>query len=197
MRLTLLLCWLSLPLGVAAWHYGPGQDRVKHDAAGSFILAAEKALAAKDQDAAIEAYESALAALPEGSVTESRQLRLAAARTRMQGSYLSRAHDDLDALLKEVTADKTADPSLVSSVREATAQSRYYMTWLMRLEGVSEEEWEPEAEAARQHFKQLADEASLRGEKSAATARQADLENAIKLARMDLTELQGLPLPNQ
>ncbi len=63
----------------------------------------------------------------------------------------------------------------------------------MRLEGAPREEWEPRIESARQTFKQLAGDASGAARQEA----QEDLESAIRLARMDLSELQGLPLPSQ
>jgi hypothetical protein len=64
------------------------------------------------------------------------------------------------------------------------------MTWLMRLEGLPQEEWEPEIESARQHFRQLAEKGTGGKERY-----QEKLESAIRLARMDLTDLQGQPLP--
>ena len=71
------------------------------------------------------------------------------------------------------------------------------LTWLMRLEGLGREAWEPEIEAARQNFKLLAEQAEKSGDRVAAQMRKEDLESAIRLARMDLSELQGLPLPSQ
>ena len=64
----------------------------------------------------------------------------------------------------------------------------------MRLEGVSRAEWEPEIEAARQHYALLENGAGSVADKG---RYQYDLASAIRLARMDLTELQGLPLPSQ
>jgi hypothetical protein len=67
----------------------------------------------------------------------------------------------------------------------------------MRLEGLGRDEWEPEAEAARQTYKLLAEDAARRGDPAAAARHREDLEASVRLARMDLSELQGLPLPSQ
>jgi hypothetical protein len=77
------------------------------------------------------------------------------------------------------------------------ANAQYYMTWLMRLEGLGRDAWEPEIESARQTYKLLAEQAEQRGDTPAAKTHQEDLESAIRLARLDLSELQGLPLPSQ
>ena len=71
------------------------------------------------------------------------------------------------------------------------------MTWLMRLEGKPREKWEPEIDSARATFKLLAAEATKRKDQKAAKRNLEDLEASIKLARMDLGELQGLPIPSQ
>ena len=83
---------------------------------------------------------------------------------------------------------------LLTEARSTLANSQYYMTWLMRLEGYGQEVWEPEIEAARQTYKLLAEQAADPKERQ---RHQEDLEAAVRLARMDLGELQGLPLPSQ
>jgi hypothetical protein len=64
----------------------------------------------------------------------------------------------------------------------------------MRLEGAAREEWTAEAENARQHFRLLSEE-HLKTEPALAKVHQENLEATIRLARMDLSELQGMPLP--
>ena len=71
------------------------------------------------------------------------------------------------------------------------------MTWLMRLEGQPEETWMPEIEAARQHYAQLTKDAEKLGDDKLMKTSLEDLESSIRLARMDLSELQALPLPSQ
>ena len=67
----------------------------------------------------------------------------------------------------------------------------------MRLEGKSKSQWEPEIESARQTFRMLAEDAKKAGNNDAAEQNQKDLESSVRLARMDLSDLQGLPLPSQ
>ena len=50
---------------------------------------------------------------------------------------------------------------LLADARGALANAQYYTTWLMRLEGLPREEWQPEIEASRQNYKLLAERAEL------------------------------------
>jgi hypothetical protein len=85
----------------------------------------------------------------------------------------------------------------LADARASLANAQYYMTWLMRLEGLSRDVWEPEIEAARQTYRLLADQATAGGDDQAAKSQRENLEASIRLARMELSELQGLPLPSQ
>lgn len=197
MKLILITLWLAVPLAVAAYHYGPGQELVKGDAAASHLATATKAAAEGNHQAAIEAYDSVLTALPTGAVAEARQVRLARAKERLPSGQLPEAHDELEALFTELSGDASADPELKRETQTALASAKYYLAWLMRLEGGAEEEWRPEIEASRQHFRHLAEEAQAVGHTTLVTTQRENLESAIRLGRMDLTELQGLPLPKQ
>jgi len=197
MKLILITLWLAVPLAVAAYHFGPGQELVKGDTAAKHLAAAAKAAVEGDHAAAIEAYDSVLTALPAEAVAEARQVRLARAKERLPSGQLPEAHDELEALFAELTADTAADPELKRETQTALASAKYYLAWLMRLEGGAEEEWRPEVEAARQHFRHLAEEAQAAGQTTLVTTQRENLESAIRLGRMDLTDLQGLPLPKQ
>ena len=197
MKLLLISFWLAVPLAVAAYHFGPGQDRLKNDEAAEHIAAAAKAASTDDHTAAIKAYDAALAELPTAAVAEQRQLRLARAKERLLGGQLPTAHDELDALFTELSKDATADRLLKRETQTALGMAKYYLTWLIRLEGGAEDQWRPEIEASRQHFRHLAEEAQAGGQTAVLATQRENLESAIKLARMDLTELQGLPIPKQ
>jgi hypothetical protein len=67
----------------------------------------------------------------------------------------------------------------------------------MRLEGAPREEWEPEIEASRQNYKLLAEDKSLSRDGELVSLAAENLESAIRLERMSLSDLQGLPLPSQ
>jgi hypothetical protein len=197
MRIVLLVGWLMLPVAVAAYHYGPGQEQLLLDDTAGNLAAADRAVAAKDYAAAVEKYDEALRLLPAGRTGEARRIRLERAKAQMLAKKLPEAHEDLKALVEELRADKAADSKLLTEAQTALASSRYYMTWLMRLEGMPRDLWEPEIEAARQTYRMLAEQADNQGDAACADERRHDVESAIRLARMDLSELQGLPLPSQ
>lgn len=216
MRKLLLFAWLLLPVAAGAYHFGPGQvdlraDRAADSAREADALAKEaRRIASLDGDeaargtwaAAVEAYESALAALPPGRDAEGRVLRLELAKARMFVSELPEAHRDLTSLVEELESDRLdtlpdSDAALLSEARAALANAQYYRTWLMRLEGAPREEWEPEIEASRQNYRLAAEDAAQRGDVEVAKLAEQDLEASVRLARMDLADLQGLPLPSQ
>jgi hypothetical protein len=64
----------------------------------------------------------------------------------------------------------------------------------MRLEGLDRTVWEPEIEAARQNWRLLAEQATTDKDK---LLHQEDLEAAVRLARLEIEDLQGLPLPSE
>lgn len=197
-RILLLTGWLLLGVAGAVAHwYGPGVGRTKLDQVALHVAAAEKSAAEKDYDTTIDEYDAALKALPEGHLDAARKIRLEKAKAQMLNKQLPEAHGDLRAMVDELAADPQADPALLAEARSAQANSQYYMTWLMRLEGQGREVWEPEAESARQNYKMLAEDAAKKGDAPAVRKHQEDLEASIRLARMDLSELQGLPLPSQ
>jgi hypothetical protein len=197
MRTALLIGWLLIPLGVAAWHFGPGQERVQLDDVARLLAEADRHAAAGEWAAADEKYEETLHLLPAGRVGEGRRIRLERDKAQMLAHKLPEAHGDLKGLVDELKDDPTADPRLLADARTTLASAQYYMTWLMRLEGLPRDQWEPEVEAARQTYRLLAEQAEAKGDAAAAQKGREDLESAVRLARLDLSELQGLPLPSQ
>ena len=197
-RILLLIGWLLLGVGAAVAHwFGPGVDGRKLDVVARHVKAAERAVATADYETVIDEYNQALKALPEGRTADARKIRLEKAKAQMLAQQLPDAHGELRALVDEMTADPAADQTVLAAARSAQANSQYYTTWLMRLEGLSRDEWEPEIEAARQSYRLLAEEADKRGDTASAAKHREDLEAAIRLARMELSELQGLNLPKQ
>lgn len=194
MRAFLLIGWLMVPVVVAAYHYGPGQDRLRLDDAAQLVRQAEGHVANQEWSAAVDSYEAAMRLVPGDRKHEMQRLRLERAKAQMLAKKLPEAHQDLQALVEEVNGN--GDARLETEARSALASAQYYMTWLMRLEGLPREDWEPEIEAARQTYRLLAEQAE-KTDPAAARKHQADLEAAIRLARMELGELQGLPLPSQ
>jgi len=212
MKRLLIATWLALPVAAYAYHMGPGQDHLRLDEAATLIAsadahaaeavrltAAEGEIAARGEwfDAEAE-YAEALALLPGERVEDVRRIKLERAKAQMNISKLPDANASLAGLVTELLEDPSADPALLADAQRTFATSQYYMTWLLRLEGAAREDWEPHIDSARQTFKLLASQAeAVEAEGSETLKAREDLESAIRLARMDLSELQGLPLPSQ
>ncbi|HEV7869559.1 MAG TPA: hypothetical protein VGO90_17850 [Chthoniobacteraceae bacterium] len=194
MRKTILLCcWLLTPVALLAYHYGPGQLWLSRDEAGRHIAQAAQMELSENWTGAMAAYAEALTKLPASDQAERWKVRIAQAKARMQSGELPEAMADLDALLTEL--QKNSGPAaLIENVRADLGVAEYYAAWLMRLEGASTPEWTVEVENARQQFRLLAEE-KLQTDPVAAKGYQENLEATIRLARMDLSELEGMPLP--
>jgi len=197
MRAYLIGIWLLLPIAGAAYHFGPGQRALVLDDVTALLARADDAARNEIWDEAFERYNEALAKLPPEETATARRIRLERAKVQMMMGQLPQAHDELEQLVEELAQGEPVDARLLADARETLGNARFYLTWLMRLEGVPRDVWEPEIEAARELYRFLAEAAAREGDTDAARRHQESLEAAIRLARMELKELQGLPLPNQ
>lgn len=205
MRTILLLAWCAAPIAGLAYHYGPGQERLVLDDVATTLARAETAVQDENWGEAVERYDEALKQLPADQTLTQRRLKLERAKAALLDSKLPTATADLSALVEELQdanatrngADAAANAQLLRESREALANSQFYMTWLLRLEGKAREEWEPQIDAARQNYRLLAEDAQDRGDTAQQKRSQEDLESAIRLERAELQDLQGLPLPSQ
>jgi len=197
MRILLLVLWMLIPVGAFAYHLGPGQSDMKRDMVAQLLAKAEVKVLSEDWADAESLYKEALQLLPDDSVVAQRRARLELAKCQLNNKGLPQANEDLKALVNELKDDADADPGLVADARTALANSQYYITWLMRLEGRPEEVWEPEITSSQQLYRLLAEQAEEGDDLEMVQIRKSDVESAVKLARMDIGELQGLPLPSQ
>lgn len=211
MNRSLIALWLTLPVAAYAYHMGPGQEHMRLDEVAALIESADFHVAEAERIAAIDGdeadveewtsaeadYAEALDLMPAGRVPEIRRLKLERAKAQMFISKLPIANGTLAGMVTELQDDPTAHPELLADVQRTFATSQYYMTWLQRLEGAPREEWEPRIDSARQTFKLLASRAEAGTDQRKTEEAREDLESTIRLARMDLSELQGLPLPSQ
>lgn len=197
MKILVVTLWCLIPLGLLAYHYGPGREGIALDATASVIDRAQERAGAADWKEAIASYEDALAKLPKDRVAEARRIRLELAKARMEGSELPQARSELAALAEEMEKDDGADPAVRDETLASLANARFYMTYLMKLEGLPDSEWEPEIDAARQERKLLVKRAEEAGDSAAASRHADDLEAAIRLARMEPEELYGKAIPKQ
>jgi hypothetical protein len=197
MRILLLVLWMLIPVGAFAYHLGPGQNAIKRDKVAQLLAYAEMEALNEQWADAESKYKEALQLLPEDSIAAQRRARLELAKCQLNNKGLPQANEDLKVLVNELMEDSDADPGLLADARTALANSQYYITWLMRLEGRPEEVWDPEIRSSQQLYRLLAEQAEEGDDLEMIKIRKSDVESAVKLARMDIGELQGLPLPSQ
>jgi len=200
MKKWYIILWLVLPVAALGYHFAAGEQHQKMDAIGGHLRTARSLAQQSKWSAAVAEFETALESLPDDADTTRREIRLELAQAKMNASRLPEAHEDLKKLLDEMlamTERQPDDAEFENRVRESLASSQYYMTWLMRLEGLPREEWEPEIESARQNYRLLAERADETGRTDQKKTQLENLEASIKLARLDLSDLQGLPIPSQ
>ena len=203
-----ILLWALAPVALLAYHYGPGQAGLAREEAKASIRAAldfeadakvsiraELDFAAKKQwRQAIDAYNDALATLPETETAKRQQLQLARDNARIYVGELPEAMLAMEHLLDETA--KGSDSKLESKVRSSLASAQYYTGWLMRLELAEKKEWKEPLEKARQNFRLLAEQ-TAKTDAKASEDHQNNLEAVVRMARMDLSEVQALPLPKK
>jgi len=195
MRKLFIFIWLLIPLGAAAYHFGPGQESLKFDQAYQHIDLAEKHLSNKEFTEAVVDFDKAISSLPSGDISIAKKLRLEKAKAQMQCSQLPEAYKNLESMLSEL--NENTEPKIRAEIKSTLANAQYYITWLMRLEGHPREVWEPVIESSRQNYYAAAEFTKSEGNQKTTDELLQNIEASIKLARMDLDELQGLPLPNQ
>ncbi|MEO0415047.1 MAG: hypothetical protein AAF226_08865 [Verrucomicrobiota bacterium] len=189
MRIILITFWLLVPLALAAYHYGPGQSHLKLDYAERALVKARAAAENQDWESAITAYQKAITHLPKEHEEVAVRIRIEVAKAQIQNGGLPQAREDLIELVNQLKENKQTTAELMEDAVSTLANARYYMTYLMKLEGQPPVEWEPEIEAARQEYKLLAQTGVERDR------HLSDLEAAIRLARAEPKDLYGLPIP--
>lgn len=190
----LWVLWALVPLGVLALHMGPGQVWKARDSARVLLTRAKQAAANEEWIEAADGYAAARAALPEDAAGERTRLSILEAKARIRGGQLLEGAEQLETLLNAERAAASPDGEVVTRLRNELGTARYYAAWLMRLEGADVDEWKPEAEAARQQFRLLA-EGAVEEKLASADDDRKNLEQVIRLEQMDLSELRGLALP--
>lgn len=192
MKKFLLALWLIAGLVIVLWHFGPGQAWAARDTAAKAVHRALTYEQSGQPELSVEEYQAALASLPPEDTTARARTRIALAKALLNARGLPEARTDMESLLSELPPD--SDPEILAATRTTLAETQYYNTWLMRLEGAPREEWEPEIESARQLLRNQA-ESSPPGPGRDRTLR--NLETTIRLARLDLTDLQAMPIPSK
>lgn len=196
MRKYLVLLWLLLPLPVVVLHFGRGQQWLALDKAGDLVRKAENAEKQENWSQADAFYQEAarLAGAQDNSLRM--RLDLAQTRTRYRMGEAVDAIDRADRLLDDA-ALKKMPVDFQREARELAGRIHYYAGWVMRLEGAGRELWMEEAELARQSFRLLTEKSESEGAVEYASVQQENLESAVQLQRLSLTELMARPLPKE
>lgn len=197
MRILLIIAWLFVGLGAVIYHYGPGQEKLELDRIDSVLDQARTNVSLEEYADAIPLFDKVMGQLPIEQQELAYRIQLEKAKAQMLSAKLPEARVSLENLLIEIRGSENPSEELIADTQTSLANSQYYRTWLMRREGLSEEVWGPEIESARQHYTQLHKKSLASGDVESSRKAAEDLESAIRLARMDLDDLQGLPLPNQ
>jgi hypothetical protein len=196
MKRGFLLLWLLLPLPVVVWHYGPGQRWLARDQAHALI---ERAQTAESKNAWPEAESLFREAAQKIGSTDARlktQLDLALVRARYRQGLAVDAIDLADRLLADPKFHSQPE-ALQREARELAGRIHYHAAWVMRLEGAQRDLWMEEAELARQNFRLLAEDTLFSGHAHYSLLQQTNLETAVRLQRISLTELMSRPLPEE
>lgn len=180
--------WLLALVPLLGLHFGLGQTAQASDRVATHISAAHDAQGDGQWADAVKHWRDAQLD-SNGDADETLRLALSAEMARVRSGELPEATEATAALLDEAV-EKGASDETQRDIRAKLGAMHYWMAWLMRLEGASAEEWEPVSEQARQHFRILA-------ETDDADTHAKNLESVIRLQRMDLSELQGLPIPKE
>lgn len=197
MKKSLLLFWLTLPVLGGVYHLVAGEFHLQMDHVGGYLRAGRSAAEKQEWHRAAREFGKALELVPDNADQLRRDIRLQLAQAKIHSAGLPDANEDLKKLLAEVTATEAqpVDSAVQSQIRQTLAESQYYLAWLMRLEGVSKEEWLPELESARQNYRLLAEQAQAAGDARGQRLQQENLEASIRLEQMAIDDLQGLPIP--
>ncbi|MDB6076908.1 MAG: hypothetical protein JWO82_655 [Akkermansiaceae bacterium] len=196
MKKYLVLAWLLLPLPVVVLHFGRGQEWLARDIAHDFIQQAEAAEKTGDWQLADERFRDADKKAGAQDRDLKLRLDLARVRTKFRMGQAVDAIDGVDKLLDDA-AISTMPREFQQEARALSGRIHYYAGWVMRLEGAKRQLWMEEAELSRQNFRLLSEQESADAPADQARKQREDLESAVQLQRLSLTELMARPLPEE
>ena len=196
MKKYLVLLWLLLPLPVVVLHFGRGQQWLALDKAHAHVKQAEAAELNDDWQQADQHYRDAAKLVSTSDPALRLRLDLAQVRTSFRMGEAVKAIDSAERLLSD-PAIRNMPVGFQRESRELAGRIHYYAGWVMRLEGASRELWMEEAELARQNFRLLTEQSASQGANDYSAKQQENLESAVQLQRLSLTELMARPLPEE
>jgi hypothetical protein len=171
---------------------GPAEPYRAKDRVAARLRVIERLKSEGKWEQVVTGYVWALEKMPPGDTGLRNRMTLEMGRARWQSGDLPGAMTDLETALD--SANESGDAPLAREARSELAASHYYAAWLMRLEGAELEEWKAEAETARQYYRFMGEDNTLEGTDEIERHRR-NLECVVRLERMDISELRGMPLP--
>ncbi|NCG55452.1 MAG: hypothetical protein GWP35_00960 [Proteobacteria bacterium] len=183
--------WAVIPVLVAIWWFGPGQELQARTRLSSIIDEARTCIEAEDWEKAVELYQQAIGDVPSDDTQALLWLRLQTSHAEFMSGDTWAGISSMEEVMNEAGQSQ---PELAREARAKIAAAQYFATWKLRLEGAEPAVWKPEAEKARQHFRLLAEDAESNNLAGAADLKK-NVESVIWLEQMDLAELKALPLP--
>jgi hypothetical protein len=196
MKKYFVLLWLLLPLPLLVLHFGRGQQWLANDQAHALILQGQEAERVEDWKSADDLYRQAAAFVTNEQKDLKLRLDLARVRTAHRSGDAMAAIEGAESLLDD-TAFTSMPVEFRREAREVAARIHYYAAWVMRLEGASRDLWMEQAELARQNFRLLAEKESDQTTPEYVKSQKENLESAIQLQRLGLTELMARPVPKE
>ena len=212
------------PIGLLAWHFGPGEKHLARDREGDYLHRAAAAESAEQWEPAARLYRSARRGParersgPQPSrIGRSPHPHQCGRDDRRPGANPKTCWRRFEGEAEKGTVRKKGTGTfcakhpegrsgkrclspfsapLIDQATDELARSSYYAAWIMRLEGAAADEWKPEAERARQQFRLLAERAED-GKSQDAALFKRNLEATIRLEQMDLNTLLAKPLPKK
>ena len=197
MRTLVLLGWLMVPVVFGAYHYGPGQERLRLDDAAGVLAEADRLAAAEQWQAAVTRYDEAQALLPEGRVDDVRRIRLKRAKVQMFAHQLPEANAALAGTGRPVAGRQDGQPGASRRGPRGSGQRPVLHDVAHAARGAERRRMGARDRDARQTYRLLAEQAEAAGDPQSARRHREDLESAIRLARLEVGELQGLAIPSQ
>ncbi|WP_459555830.1 hypothetical protein [Lacunimicrobium album] len=195
MKPYFLIFWLMLPMAGAAFHFGPGEEKLKQDRVSSLLDQAHQLAVTGKRKAAIEMYDLILSLVPADQEEKLLEVRLEKAKLQIEHGATPKAYRDLVDLAPLVVTNSRLSQKVKSDFASTLASTEFYGTWIMRLEGKPKEMWLPFIESARQRFRYVSEEKQGQRNNDELVMSHQNLESSIRLERMSIEELQGLPLP--
>lgn len=194
MKRYLALLWLLLPLPVVVLHFTHGQEWLELDRARVLVRQGEAAEKRGDWEVADAAYRDAAKRIATADPALKLRLDLTQMRTRFRMGEAVEAIDLSESLINDPSFAAMPE-AFRDEARELAARIHYYAAWVMRLEGANRDLWMEEAELARQNYRLLAEKSG--DQQADPPPQRRDLESAVQLQRLSLTELMARPLPEE